>query len=81
MGRVSGTSSLISRLVGDLPRHELIGVIGVETVGVEFVDGDCCAEGSVETTLSAVCAACVAIIDVAHVSQKPCVAIVDVAHV
>ena len=67
MGRVSGTSSLISRLVGDLPRHELIGVIGVETVGVEFVAGDCRAEGFAETTLSDVCAACVANADVAHV--------------
>ena len=28
MGRVSGSSSLFSRLVGDLPRHEIIG--GVE---------------------------------------------------
>ena len=58
MGHVSGTSSLISRLVGDLPRHELIGVV---------VGWGCMGEDPAAKILSDICVACVANDGLAHV--------------
>ena len=66
MGRVSGSSSLISRLVGSLPRHELVGVVVVGAGVLTFVVGACRNVGDLPRVLSAECSACVALADVAH---------------
>ena len=74
MGRVSGSPSLISRLVGDLPRHELVGVI-VGSLLLELANTRLVGDLPLDVAALVMFASCVVAADNAH--ERSCGKICD----